>query len=42
MACEVLAVPVHNPAGETAQILYVLRRSSAVREPPSEAAETSA
>ena len=31
--CEVLAVPVRNPAGENVQILYVLRRASPGREP---------
>lgn len=30
--CEVLAIPVRNPNGETAQILYALRRVPEVRE----------
>jgi PAS domain S-box-containing protein len=34
VACEVLAVPVRNAAGETVQVLYALHRASRVREAP--------
>jgi hypothetical protein len=28
--CEVLAVPVRNPAGETVQVLYILKKPQQV------------